>query len=70
MHIDAPQDTFWSLVAAYIDADDFDQLRQGCDAALFEEVALHVGSCQLCQERRREVLARRAGGKSNSENGT
>jgi hypothetical protein len=70
MHNDAPQDAFWTLVAAYIDADDFDELRRDCDPALFEKVALHVGSCALCQQRRCAVLAARAGKERNPENET
>lgn len=67
MTTDGPQDTFWSLVAAYIDADDPEQLRRDCGSALFEKVALHVESCTWCQDRQRAVRAKRAGEQRNAD---
>jgi hypothetical protein len=60
MTADHSDETFWNLVAAYIDADDQEELRAACDARLFERVVAHVDTCAVCKAlRERAEMARR-----------
>jgi hypothetical protein len=52
MPMDVPDDDFWNLVAAYIDASDPEALLRNSESALAERVVRHVQSCGLCQRRR------------------
>lgn len=62
-----PGDEFWNLVAAYIDAVQFEDLRRSSDPALMERVVRHVQGCEDCQARLRAVLRRRNAGDKKQE---